>query len=340
MNKSNFSIEEYKRKIDENDIPQKDKKLIFQYMDRLNENGMPIIFDMEHLAFFLDIEYSKLLGYIYSSASAYHSIEIPKRSEGTRVIEIPTWQLKQIQSSILREILENIGVSQNACAFIKGRSIVSNAQRHIGKEYVITFDIKDFFGAIRYERVFNIFYYYGYTKEVSYALAKLITKDGHLPQGSPASPYVSNIVCLKMDKRLERLAEKIGCTYSRYADDITFSGDRQLLDYIDVIRKIIREEGFVVNEKKTRIQSKYYRQEVTGIIVNNTMRVDKRYKKYLRQQIYYCNKYGVDNHLCKIGCHFSGYKDHLYGIAYFIKMVEKEEGIKWLEKLDQINWIC
>lgn len=336
MKIDSLSANEYKQQIDEKEVP--DKELLFQYMDRLAENGMPIIFDIEHLAILLKLEYRQLLAYIFAAQRAYHSIEIPKRTEGTRILEIPTQQLKMIQSAILRDILEKIRVSGYATAFIKGKSIVDNARCHMGKEYVVTFDLKDFFTTIEYGRVFHIFYYYGYTKEVSFALASLVTKDGYLPQGSPASPYISNIVCLKLDKRLGRLAEKIGCSYSRYADDITFSGNRELLTYIGVIQKIIREEGFTVNDKKTRVQSRYYRQEVTGIIVNHNMRVDKKYKQYLRQQIYYCSKYGVDSHLKRIHCDFSGYKDHLYGIAYFIKMVEREEGEKWLEKLDEINW--
>lgn len=331
-----LTVEEYKEKVCEKQVMH--KELIFQYIDRLVENSMPVIFDMQHLARFLKIEYKQLLRYIYAPQKAYRSIVIPKRTVGTRLIEIPTLPLKTIQNIILKEILENIYVSKYACAFIKGKSIVDNAKGHVGKDYVITFDLKDFFMNISYERVYRIFFYYGYTKEVSYALARLVTKDGYLPQGSPASPYISNVVCLKLDKRLGKLAEKLGVTYSRYADDITFSGNAELLDYVCVIEKIIRNEGFTLNERKTRIQSRYYRQEVTGIIVNKRMRVDKKYKQYLRQQIYYCSKYGVDGHLEKIKCDYSGYRDHLYGIAYFIKMVEKEEGQLWLRKLDEINW--
>lgn len=332
-----INVDEYKKAIYESDAA--DKELLFQYIDRLVLNCMPIIFDIEHLAILLDVEYKQLLAYIYATNKAYHVIEIPKKTEGTRRIEIPTQQLKMIQSAILKGILENIRISSNANAFVKGKSIVDNAKCHVGKEYVITFDLTNFFTTISYKRVYNIFYYFGYTKEVSYALARLVTKDGYLPQGSPASPYISNIVCLKLDKRLGKLAEKIGCAYSRYADDITFSGSANILNYLCLIKKIISEEGFTVNDKKTRIQSRYYRQEVTGIIVNNYMRVDRRYKQYLRQQIYYCNKFGVDNHLNKIECELSGYKDHLYGIAYFIKMVEKQEGEKWLKKLDEVNWL-
>lgn len=337
MGLNDINANEYRKAIREREDLNKD--LLFQYIDRLDKNGMPVIFDIQHLAVLLNLEYKKLLGYIYATHRAYHVIKIPKKTEGYRKIEIPTQELKIIQSVILKDILEKIRISNNANAFIKGKSIVDNAKCHVGKEYVVTFDLTDFFTNIGYKRVFNIFYYYGYTKEVSFALARLVTKDGYLPQGSPASPYISNIVCLKLDKRLGKLAEKIGCTYSRYADDITFSGNSDILNYLELVKKIIFTEGFIINDKKTRIQSHNYRQEVTGIIVNNHIRVDKRYKQYLRQQIYYCNKFGIDNHMEKISCELSGYRDHLYGIAYFIKMVEREEGEKWLEKLDRINWL-
>lgn len=336
MRINHINIDEYKKFIGDTDIDY--KELIYQYIDRLEKNGMPIIFDIKHLSLLLKIKHKDLLSYIYSSENAYHTIEIPKKTEGIRTIEIPSFQLKEIQICILSDILESIKLSAHANAFVKGKSIVDNAKKHINKKYVVTFDLVDFFTSIKFDRIFKIFYYYGYTKEVSFALSRLVTKEDYLPQGSPASPYLSNIICIKLDKRLSRLAECIECDYTRYADDITFSGNENLLDYIEVIQKIIRDEKFCINERKTRIQSQYYRQEVTGLIVNKGLKVNKKYKQYLRQQIYYCKKYGIDNHLDKINCTASGYRDHLYGMAYFIKMVEEKEGKMWLDRLNELNW--
>ena len=184
-----------------------------------------------------------------------------------------------------------------------------------------------------------MFFYYGYTKEISFVLTKLCTYRGKLPQGSPASPYLSNIVCLKMDKRLHQLASKNGADYTRYADDITFSGDYRIQYCMPLIQRIIEDEGFYINSAKTRILYKHQRQEVTGLIVNNQMvRINKKYKRNVDQEIYYCLKYGVSSHLQRIGCEKSFYKEHLYGKVYFIKMVEPEVGNHLLNKLSEINW--
>lgn len=333
-----INIQEYIKYLEKVGVSDSERKLLIEYAARLEENGIPVIWDMKHFSILLGIEYKMLLRYINSANEFYHPICIPKKTEGFRQLEIPTMKLKEIQSAILVDILEHFKVSPHAYAFKKGRSIVDNARKHIDKEYVLNLDLKDFFGTIRYERVFRVFYYYGYTKEVSYMLAKLVTQNEVLPQGVPTSPYLSNVVCLKLDKRLNGLARKLNCTYTRYADDITFSGSVYPNEYLYLVRRIIKEEGFCVNEDKTRIQTKNYRQEVTGIIVNKRLRVNRKYKLYLRQQIYYIKKFGIDNHLNKIGCDASGYKEHLYGIAYFIKMVEQEEGEKWLCELNQINW--
>lgn len=143
---------------------------------------------------------------------------------------------------------------------------------------------------------------------------------------------------LKLDKRLSRLAETTGCEYSRYADDITFSGEKSIKSLFPLIIRIITEEGFKVNSQKTRFQYSNRRQEVTGLIVNQRLSVSRRLKNELRNAIYFSKKYGVDDHMKHIGCDKSFYKEHLYGIAYFIKMVEPSEGEKYLRSLDEINW--
>ena len=159
-----------------------------------------------------------------------------------------------------------------------------------------------------------------------------------MPQGSPASPALSNLISLKLDKRLGNLAESLGASYTRYADDITFSGSKNLSMVVPLIKEIIREEGFVVNEDKVRLQYANQRQEVTGLVVNNKISVAPRVRKELDTAIYYCKKYGVAEHMAHIGCDKCFYREHLYGIAYFIKMVDEKKGENYLDKLDQIEW--
>ncbi|EGL15000.1 reverse transcriptase family protein [Paenibacillus sp. HGF7] len=145
-----------------------------------------------------------------------------------------------------------------------------------------------------------MFYHHGYTKELSYTLAALTTYNGSLPQGAPTSPYISNILCQRMDKRLLALAKKMNADYSRYADDITMSGDENVRQYIETIKSIIINEGFDINYKKLRLQTDNNMQEVTGLIVNEDVKVKRKYKKRLEQHIYYCKKFGVYSHLKKL----------------------------------------
>ena len=235
--------------------------------------------------------------------------------------------------------LYNIRVSDYAMGFRKKYSIATNAKIHTGKKCVVNMDLKDFFPSITQKQVFQIFYYYGYTIDVSYLLSRLCTHEGRVPQGAPTSPYLSNIICLKLDKRLSKLAEKCEADYTRYADDITFSGGAGLKSIILRVKEIIEDEGFVVNEKKTRIQFDYQGQEVTGINVSGEkITVNKRYKKKIFQEIYYCKKYGPSNHLKHVGCDKRFYKEHMYGKAYFVHMIEPDIGKEILRQLDEIRW--
>ncbi|MHB0937654.1 MAG: retron St85 family RNA-directed DNA polymerase [Armatimonadota bacterium] len=314
-------------------------QLCVEYAERLNENGLPVIFDNHHLASLLGIDIRLLLSFIFCTEKLYRTIEIPKKNSGKRKLSIPARSLKQAQRWILDNILYKISVSDYSTGFQKDSSILNNALRHTNHETVLVIDIKDFFPSVKFERVFNIFYYYGYTRELSFSLTRIVTINDELPQGSPTSPYISNIVCRKLDKRIASVATKNSVIYSRYADDLTLSGNTDIKKLYPIINKIINDEGFSVNIKKVRLYYKNQRQLVTGLVVNNDRpRVPREIKRYLRQQIYYCNRYGVENHLSRIGSTKGYYKEHLFGYAYFILMVEKDIGIDILAKLNSLQW--
>lgn len=332
-------IKKLKLLLENSDYEEEYKRKCIEYAERLLLNGLPVIYDLEHLILVLGIKKKILTKMIFAYHNFYSTVEIPKKSGGSRKLQIPSVELKYIQRWILDNILKKIKISKHAIGFCNEKSIVDNAKIHIGNKCILNMDIKDFFPSINFEMVFRIFIYYGYTKELSFIFTRLCTYDGFLPQGSPTSPYISNIVSLKIDKRLSRLAEKYHANYSRYADDITFSSNSSMKKLPEIIQKILLEEGFMVNKKKTRFQYFYQRQEVTGLIVNNgRVRVKKSYKKELYQTIYYCQKFGVNNHLEKINCHKNFYKEYLYGKAYFINMVEPEEGKKIFKLLEEIQW--
>lgn len=310
-----------------------------RYATRLIDNGLPVIFDMKHLALLIGTQASDIAKILFAEERFYTSGKIPKKSGGYRELDMPSLDVKYIQRWILDNILEKIRISEYAMGFCRNKSILDNARIHINKHCIVNMDIKDFFPTITYEQVFRMFLYFGYTREISFTLAKLCTFDGRLPQGSPASPYLSNILCLKLDARLSALARKYEASYSRYADDITFSGKKDIKSIVDVAISIILDEGFIINDKKTRILYPHQRQEVTGLLVNgDKIRICKKYKRELYQELYYCSKYGVENHLQKIGCNKSFYKEHVYGKIYFVNMVEPNEAEKMFAIAKNIQW--
>jgi retron-type reverse transcriptase len=321
-------------------ITYEEKDLINEYSERLNKNNMPVIFNLRHVRKIFDIKKKDQDRFFGNQRfSNYHKFEIHKKNGGIRTIEAPNDDLKAIQTWIKEKILDNINVSEHAKGFKKNTNIVDNAKLHVEKELVINLDLKDFFPSITYAQIYRIFCYFGYNNQVSHLLTKLCTNNENvLPQGSPASPSISNIVSLKLDKRLSKLADTYKATYSRYADDVSFSGSKYIKNILSIAYKIINDEKFEINEQKVRLQYCFMKQEVTGLIVNKKVTISNHIVKELDNAIYYCQKYGVVSHMKRIGCDKSFYKEHLYGLAYFVKMVDIEKGVNFLKQLSEVVW--
>ncbi len=321
-------------------ISEETESSLLTYRKRLESNNLPVIYNLRHLRKIFQIRHNEQeLFFGRKREKLYTTFSISKKSGGKRTIEAPTDRLKAMQKWILVEILDSFSASEYATGFRKNYSIVDNAKKHVGKDLVITIDVKDFFPSITYADVLKVFVYFGYKLDVAHLLTKLCTNANNvLPQGSPASPALSNLVMLRLDKRLGRLAESIGCDYSRYADDLTFSGHKNIRTILPLVEIILHEEGLTINHQKTRLQYKHQRQEVTGLVVNSRLSVSPKIKKELDNAIYFISKYGVADHMKHIGCDKSFYKEHLYGIAYFIKMVCPKEGTTYLYALNQIIW--
>ena len=310
------------------------------YAKRLIDAGLPVIFDARHLSLLLGISYSRLLFIAFGDKdNLYRTVKIKKKRGGYRTLSIPSIVLKYIQRWVLDEIIATMKVSDAATGFIRGTSIKENASIHLNSKCILNLDIKDFFPSINKSDVYRIFYYYGYTDALSDIFAEICTFNDQLPQGAPTSPQLSNIRCIKMDKRIQLLCKAYNASYTRYADDITISGSCNLEKIKDIVISSIREEGFEINANKTRILHPYQRQEITGLIINNgIIKVPKEYKRELRKEIYYCKKYGPTNHQEYIGDNHSFLKEHLYGKAYYVKMIEPEIGEQLLSELDEIDW--
>ena len=191
---------------------------------------------------------------IKNNTPKYQIIAVEKKNGGIRIISIPDDITLSIQKNILSKLHKlNLDFSDCSTAFQKGKSIRDNAKAHIGNAYMIRYDLRDFFDTIYIERVKTELS----KRQVAPEFIKLISKwcfhHGHLPQGAATSPFLSNLVCANLDKRFFNLAEKIGANYTRYADDLIISGDKNILLYQSVFKRIIRTEHFFINHRKTRI---------------------------------------------------------------------------------------
>lgn len=242
----------------------------------------------------------------------YHYSLQAKKSGGFRVLEAPKPHLKAAQRKILHGILGKVSVHADAFGFVKGRNCVKAASRHVGEQTVLRFDLKNFFTTVGAARVFGLFRCLGYPHEVARRLTGLCTsstpmrilkdlhgaernayRKPHLPQGAPTSPMLANLSAFTLDRRLAGLARSLGVNYSRYADDLTFSGDRELMAaLLRAVPLIIADEGFEPNKAKTCIASRASQQRVTGIVVNDHLNVDRRSFDLLKAIIHACGKPG------------------------------------------------
>ncbi|CRK83036.1 reverse transcriptase family protein [Neobacillus massiliamazoniensis] len=307
-----------------------------KYASKLLNKGLPVIFDREH--------FSRLIGFKLEELEEllkkdnYRVVKIPKK-DGHRDLYIPNPRLKLIQKWMLMNLISKVKISKHARGFITDTSLVDNAIEHVNKDFVVSLDIRDFFPSINKYRVYRIFRSLGYCNDLAGIFTALLVTNNGLPQGAPTSPYLSHIVCKKLDSRISKeLKHFEGCSFTRYADDFSISGGNEILEKISNIIYIISSEGFELNFSKTRIQSNSQKQLVTGLVVNEKVNVPSSYKRRLKQEIYYCKKYGVNSHMKRLGINKSNYKLYLYGKAYYIKMINQKLGEKFLSELNEIDW--
>jgi len=295
------------------------------YAERLFRDRLPIIFDTAHLASILGFDEAVFVNAIKEPSSLYSSYRIPKHGAGYRQIDEPVPSLKEAQLWILRRILANCNPHKAATAFFRDCSIKRNAESHVEKRMVLSIDVKDFFPSIRGVRVARVFRSLGYSDEVAETLTNLtVVRDG-LPQGAPTSPALSNLAMVEADKRLAAYAQKLSIRYSRYADDITFSGQFKVGRVIELVRKVLCDQGLVINESKTRLMLPHERQEVTGVVVNQRLQAPRELRRALRQQIHYIEKFGIEGHEERKPFVGESLLHHVRGIADFILFLNPED---------------
>lgn len=312
---------------------------------RLAHHGLPGIWTVDELANCLELTRGRLnwLASPYRDKACSHYVErrVPKRSGGVRRIHAPKRMTRWVQRWILKNILERIAASDAAHGFVRGRSIVTNASCHAGKTIVLSADIEDFFPSVSLATVRGVFQWMGYPQDVAQTLARLCTCQAGsrriLPQGAPTSPALTNLICWTLDRRLEGLARKFEATYTRYADDLTFSGDKELKNglkrFLPLLRRIVADEGFGLNKAKTRFSRKGHRQVVTGLVVNQRPNVPREQIRRLRAILHNCALHGLES---QNRANDPLFLERLRGQVGFVRHVSPAQGAKLQAVLEQI----
>jgi RNA-directed DNA polymerase len=348
-------------------------KVTVDYARKLDDQGLPVIFTRQHLASLVGMPSDLISQSIQFRANQYYRFSVPKRnSKGLRHITTPEKKLLYLQRWINKNILQNVPVLDCCTAFVPGTSLATNGYIHRNASILLKVDLLKFFDTITEKRVFGFFKHLGYHPNVAFDLAQLTTvypterfwhsltleeikliggkikfNAAVLPQGAPTSPQLANCIATSLDRRLYSLSQNLNCRYSRYADDLSFSlgaaGGR--LPPINVIRRIVEEEGFFVNEHKTGFFKKGMKQYVTGMTVTHGFHVPKSVRQEVLKHLYYSRKYGPFEHLKRwmqdnhIGSEtMYGFKDWLQGTIASIYAIDHKNGKKMFEQFNRIAW--
>jgi len=355
------------------------------YAQSLKNKNLPVIFSLAHFAKINNISLAYLISSInrkYENSN-YKMYAVAKRSGGRRFIHAPTKKLLNIQSFINEYILSNISPHHRSFAYHKNGGIAKCASQHLGAKWIFQFDLEDFFYSISEYQVYKIFKELGYTPLLSFELARLTTTTylpkykqfylknidyspfdtikneknfiyhnsniGVLPQGSPSSPALSNLVSYNLDECLYKYACKHEMIYTRYADDITISSYKipfmkSKSSIINDIIKIIRNNNFIENRKKIKVSGPGSKKLILGLLVDgNRVRISKEMYKRINTKLYAINKFGLNEVAKRYGFYSSyGLYNHIEGLLAYVKDVDKNRWNEFYEKFKNIKkeWEC
>ena len=294
----------------------------------------------------------------------YRSHLLAKRTGGWRLLEEPHGYLMSLQRRLLNDLLARIPAHEAACGYVRERSVLDHARAHAGQAVVLKFDLQDFFACVRASRVHALFATLGYSETVARELASLCTvatpepvlqrmheagfltwpqrqrlRDAHLPQGAPTSPALANLCAFRLDLRLDGLARALDARYTRYADDIVLSGSEHLRDCRARIEasvgRIALEEGFALNHRKTRCNTRSSRQTVCGIVVNEQANLPREEFDRLKAILHLCVKTGpaAQNHE-----DLPHWREHLQGRVAWAMQLNAGKGLRLQRLFERIVW--
>lgn len=330
---------------------------------KLLKQGLPVLRTAAEIAQAAGIGVPELrfLGYARTTSAArvshYRRFQIPKKTGGVRTISAPMRRLKTLQRWLLDHVLSHVAMHEAAHGFREGRSIVTNALPHVGAQIVVNLDLRDFFPSVTLPRIRGVFRSLGYGELASTIFALVASEPDtfrvelegtqydvaqgprRLPQGAPTSPAITNVLCRRLDRRLFHAAKKLGFAYSRYADDLTFSATAKEAQkasgqLLKQVRFIVAAEGFVPHPDKTRVLRKGRQQEVTGLVVNDKLGVDRATLRRFRALLHALDKDGP------AGKSWGTSPDvfaSATGFASYVAMVDAEKGRTLLARVREIT---
>lgn len=339
---------------------------------RLSALGVPVVFTLGHLAAICCVPYVFLNDIVRRASDPYRVFRVKKRRGGFRQITVPNPELLRVQRWIHQNILSTRAIHPTSTAFAKGCEPKKNAALHSSARWLVKLDLANFFEAISERQVYCVFRTIGYPALLSFQFARICTRLaagsrkyrkrrwktqghqryslfasehlGHLPQGAPSSPMLANLVCTTIDSRLAQISRRYNCTYSRYADDITFSAESltrsQVASLIEQTSQQLGHHGLTRNRQKTQVAPPGARRMVTGLLVDGSEpRLPREFRDNLRLHLYHARTKGIYEHCLRRKFRsLLGFRAHLDGIITYAEHVDTSFGAKCRAAYNSLPW--
>jgi RNA-directed DNA polymerase len=295
------------------------------YANPLLTNNLPIVYNIQHLSGLVGYNVSYLKRAVKFQNYFYRKFKIDKRNGKKRTLYEPLPSLKEIQLWILDEILYKCKVSRYAKAYVPKRSIKEHTIYHTDEPLVFTLDIKEFFKSIKFDLVENLFCNMGYSVKLSNLITKLCFLETELPQGAPTSPYISNLIMKDFDNEVSKYCMANKLKYTRYADDLAFSGNLNCDEVETLVKNELSKIGLELNGEKRKLMKPNQPQLVSGIIVNKKAQLPKKIRNSLRNEMYYIQKFGLANHMERTNQKKPNYLKHMLGRINYVLQINPRD---------------
>jgi RNA-directed DNA polymerase len=316
-----------------------------EFIDELKHTELPLFIDDMTLAHTLGVHNRTLWWMIWTKKDMYDVFDIPKRGKagGKRSIQNPKPRLKNLQRLILSKILESVPVGDHIGAYIPGRSCMDTATQHLKRSVIISMDIKDFFPSVKRSMIRRFLKSLGYNHLTTSMLAELMTYKNFVPQGAPTSGLIANLVAdQRFDQNILRNLKKLdpAWLYTRYSDDIDIShpedqSREKIQEIVDTVQKHLRAGGFIINDKKTKVEPRWRRQKVLGIVVNEKPNLPRLEYDRLRCLVHNCLMHGFESQYKRAGqSSANGLKSHIRGKLSFLKQIDEDKSDKLRKKFE------